>query len=84
MQAKKMTTRDPAEKEAATLEKEVRKSDAELNKDAAKAQNEATRRLAESGGPHPGYKTRGTEPPKTTTASDYVDDYTNPAGGAYR
>ncbi|KAJ0088469.1 hypothetical protein Patl1_32991 [Pistacia atlantica] len=94
--AEKMTTRDPADKEAATLEKEMGNSDAELNRDAAKAHNEAARRLAESGGPRPGYKTRGTEPPETTTATeDYVDDYTTPAadpryhpgptsGGAYR
>ncbi|KAJ0028680.1 hypothetical protein Pint_36440 [Pistacia integerrima] len=94
--AEKMTTRDPEDKEAATLEKEMGNSDAELNTDAAKVHNEVARSLAEFGGPRPGYKTRGTEPPETTTATeDYVDDYTTPttdpryhprptSGGAYR
>lgn len=59
-----MTTRDPAKKEASTVEKERRKTDAELNKEAAKAHNEEGRRLAESRGPHPGYKTWAPSLPK--------------------
>ena len=68
----KLTTRDPMEKEAATLGKEQRKTHAELNEEEAKAHNEAARRLGETGGPHPGYETRGTEGQKyrTTTATD--------------
>lgn len=72
MQGEKLTTRDPMEKEAATLGKEQRKTHAELNKEEAKAHNEAARRLGETGGPHPGYETRGTEGQeyRTTTATD--------------
>ncbi|GAY32634.1 hypothetical protein CUMW_003400 [Citrus unshiu] len=68
----KLTTRDPMEKEAATLEKEQRKTHAQLNKEEAKAHNEAARRLGETGGPHPGCETRGTEGQeyRTTTATD--------------
>lgn len=57
-----MTARDPVEKEIAREKKEVRLTQAELDKQAAREHNAATRVEKNAGfGSHTGYTTTGTE-----------------------
>ena len=53
-----MKTRNPAEKEAATMKKEEKQTQAQLNQEQAHLHNEEAKRMAQSGA-HPGYNTRG-------------------------
>nr|GMD00226.1 protein LE25-like [Ipomoea batatas]GMD03430.1 protein LE25-like [Ipomoea batatas]GMD90554.1 protein LE25-like [Ipomoea batatas] len=51
-----MTSRDPVQKEMATAKKDERKREAELNKQATKEQNAASKQAAAAGGT-PAYTT---------------------------
>ncbi|KAK2651312.1 hypothetical protein Ddye_018801 [Dipteronia dyeriana] len=82
--AERVTTRNPAEKEAATMKKEERKTQAQLNKEQAHLHNEEAKRMAQSGA-HPGFKTRDVTTDDPLTGSEEfsafgTEDYMTPPG----
>ncbi|KAK0584118.1 hypothetical protein LWI29_007842 [Acer saccharum] len=85
--AERMKTRNPTEKEAATMKKEQKQTQAQLNQEQAHLHNEDAKRMAQSSA-HPGYKTRGTTAAATdaplTGSEEFsafgTEDYMTPPG----